>query len=253
LGCVPVINENDAIANDEIRFGDNDHISALVSHLMRADVLVLLTDTEGLFTRDPRVDPSATLVREVFEGDPLLSVSAGGSGSNRGSGGMSSKLSEARIASWSGIRTVIARSRFDDVLARVVLQVEKAQETGGHITGESVGTTFHGSTRRLSSRQLWVAFASEVRGRVTVDEGAREALLRRTVSLLPSGVVGVEGEFESGDTVEIVDAAGTVIARGSSLMDGDQARDAAGRRSTELGEGVPNVVVHRDSLVIFID
>jgi glutamate 5-kinase len=166
---------------------------------------------------------------------------------------MSSKLSAARIASWSGIRTVIARSRFDDVLARVVLQVETAQATGGHITGESVGTTFHGSARRLSSRQLWVAFASEVRGRVTVDEGAREALLRRTVSLLPSGVVGVEGEFDSGDTVEIVDAAGTVIARGSSLMDGEQARDAAGRRSTELGEGVPNVVVHRDSLVIFID
>jgi glutamate 5-kinase len=253
LGCVPVINENDAIANDEIRFGDNDHISALVSHLMRADVLVLLTDTEGLFTRDPRVDPSATLVKEVFEGDPLLSVSAGGSGSNRGSGGMNSKLSAARIASWSGIRTVIARSRVDDVLAQVVLQVEKSQGTAGRITGESVGTTFHGSTRRLSSRQLWVAFASEVRGRVTVDEGAREALLRRTVSLLPSGVVGVEGEFESGDTVEIVDAAGTVIARGSSLMDGDQARDAAGRRSTELGEGVPNVVVHRDSLVVFID
>jgi len=253
LGCVPVINENDAIANDEIRFGDNDHISALVSHLMRADVLVLLTDTEGLFTRDPRVDPAATLVKEVFEGDPLLSVSAGGSGSNRGSGGMSSKLSAARIASWSGIRTVIARSRVDDVLARVVVQVATAQGVDGRITGESVGTTFHGSTRRLSSRQLWVAFASEVRGRVMIDEGAREALLRRTVSLLPSGVVGVEGDFESGDTVEIVDAAGIVIARGSSLMDGNQAREAAGRRSSELGDGVPNVVVHRDSLVVFID
>lgn len=253
LGCVPVINENDAIANDEIRFGDNDHISALVSHLMRADVLVLLTDTDGLFTRDPRVDPAATLVKEVFEGDPLLSVSAGGSGSNRGSGGMSSKLSAARIASWSGIRTVIARSRVDNVLARVVVQVETAQGVDGRITGESVGTTFHGSTRRLSSRQLWVAFASEVRGRVMIDEGAREALLRRTVSLLPSGVVGVEGDFESGDTVEIVDATGTVIARGSSLMDGNQAREAAGRRSSELGDGVPNVVVHRDSLVVFID
>lgn len=253
LGCIPIINENDAVANDEIRFGDNDHISALVSHLMKAEVLILLTDTEGLFTKDPRVDPSATLVKEVFEGDPLLSVSAGGSGSNRGSGGMSSKLSAARIASWSGIRTVIARSRVDNVLARVVLQVQTANEAGGHITGDSVGTTFHGSARRLSSRQLWVAFASELRGRVRVDDGAREALLRRTVSLLPSGVVGVEGDFESGDTVEIVDASGSVIARGSSMMDGDQARHAAGRRSTELGEGVPNVVVHRDSLVIFID
>jgi glutamate 5-kinase len=220
---------------------------------MRAEVLVLLTDTDGLFTRDPRVDPSASLVTEVFEGDPLLSVSAGGSGSNRGSGGMSSKLSAARIASWSGVRTVIARSRVDDVLARVVRQVEGAGREGGRLTGESVGTTFHGSSRRLSSRQLWVAFASEVRGRVMVDDGARNALLRKTVSLLPSGVVEVDGDFESGETVEIVDVSGSVIARGSSQMDGNQAREAAGRRTSELGEGVPNVVVHRDSLVFLID
>lgn len=249
LGCIPVINENDAIANDEIRFGDNDHMAALVSHLMKADLLVLLTDTEGLFTRDPRADPSAELVREVLEGDPLLSVSAGGSGTNRGSGGMGSKLSAARIASWSGVRTVIARSSVDDVLERVRRQVETIEMPQGRITGESVGTTFHGSSRRLSARQLWVAFASEVRGRIKVDDGARAALARGTVSLLPAGVTEVEGEFDGGDTVEIIDLEGRVVARGSVSMDAAQARLAAGRRSSDLAEGTPSVLVHRDSLV----
>lgn len=251
LKCVPVVNENDAIANDEIRFGDNDHMAALVSHLLKAELLVLLTDTDGLFTRDPRVDPAAELVKEVFEGDPLLSVSAGGSGTNRGSGGMGSKLSAARIASWSGVRTVIASSQVDDVLAKVVRQVEAAEAADGHIVGDSVGTTFHGSARRLSARQLWVAFASEVRGRITVDKGARSALTRGTVSLLPAGVVEVDGQFEAGDTVEIVDDAGSVIGRGSSMMDAAQARTSAGRRSSDLNEGVPSILVHRDSLVLF--
>ena len=250
LGCVPVINENDAIANDEIRFGDNDHMAALVSHLMKADLLVLLTDTEGLFTRDPRVDPSAELVREVLEGDPLLSVSAGGSGTNRGSGGMGSKLSAARIASWSGVRTVIARSNVDDVLEKVRRQIETIEASRGRMIGESVGTTFHGSSRRLSARQLWVAFASEVRGRIKVDDGARTALARGTVSLLPAGVTEVEGDFDGGDTVEIIDVEGRVVARGSVSMDSAQARLAAGRRSSDLAEGTPSVLVHRDSLVL---
>lgn len=251
LGCVPVVNENDAIANDEIRFGDNDHMAALVSHLVKAELLVLLTDTEGLYTRDPRLDPGAELVREVFEGDPLLSVSAGGSGTNRGSGGMSSKLSAARIASWSGVRTVIARADVDAVLERVVRQVRDVDEETGRIVGETIGTTFHGSSRRLSARELWVAFASEVRGRIVVDDGAKSALIDRNVSLLPAGIVVVEGSFEAGDTVEIVDTLGSVIARGSTTMDSNQAREAAGRRTSELGEGTPNVVVHRDSLVLF--
>lgn len=252
LGCVPIVNENDALANDEIRFGDNDHMAALVSHLMKAELLVLLTDTDGLYTRDPRVDHSAELVTEVFEGDPLLSVSAGGSGTNRGSGGMSSKLSAARIASWSGVRTVIARASVEDVLERVVHQVATVDRTSGHLVGESVGTTFHGSSRQLSSRQLWVAFASEVRGRVAVDDGARAALVRGTGSLLPAGVMNVEGDFEAGDTLEIIDAAGSVIARGSSMMDSDQARRAVGRRSSDLEEDIPHIVIHRDSLVMFV-
>ena len=242
LGCVPVVNENDAIANDEIRFGDNDHISALLSHLLRADLLILLTDTEGLYTNDPRTDATATLISDVHERDPLMSVSAGATGSNRGSGGMASKLSAARIASWSGIRAVIAKATIPDVLVRV---------TAAAVDGTSgVGTTFHGSDRALSSRQLWVAFASEVRGSVAVDDGAARALLRGTVSLLPAGVVGIDGVFEVGDTVDIVDPDRKVIARGIAQMSADLARRSMGRRSSDLDEAAPSVVVHRDDLVL---
>lgn len=242
LGCVPVVNENDAIANDQIRFGDNDHIAALLSHLLKADLLILLTDTDGLYTADPRRDPSARLVSEVLAGDPLLSVAAGASGTNRGSGGMGSKLSAARIASWSGIRAVIARARTESVLPRVVDDAMRSQAT--------VGTTFHGADRHLSARQLWVAFASEVSGRIRVDDGARDALRRGTVSLLPAGVQRADGDFEVGDTVEILDAADEVIARGSSSMSRSQVDRTAGLRTHQLDEGVPTIVVHRDSLVI---
>jgi len=242
LGCVPVVNENDAIANDEIRFGDNDHIAALLSHLLKADLLVLLTDTDGLYTTDPRRNPSAELIREVFVSDPLLSVSAGSSGTNRGSGGMNSKLSAARIASWSGIRTVIAQAQTPSVLARVVDDVQSSSAT--------IGTTFHGADRHLSARQLWVAFASEVNGRIWVDDGARDALRRGTVSLLPAGVRTVDGEFEPGDTVEILDASNHVVARGLTSMSRSQVDRTAGRQSRQLDEGTPTIVVHRDSLVL---
>jgi glutamate 5-kinase len=242
LGCVPVVNENDAIANDEIRFGDNDHISALLSHLLRADLLILLTDTDGLYTSDPRTDPTATLIADVHERDPLMSVTAGATGSNRGSGGMASKLSAARIASWSGIRAVIAKATIEDVLIRV---------TESASTGDSgVGTTFHGSDRALSARQLWVAFASEVRGSVRIDDGAAKALMKGTVSLLPAGVVDVTGDFDAGDTIDIVGSDRRVIARGIAQMSAPQTRHAKGRRSTELDDTLPTVVVHRDDLVL---
>ena len=242
LGCIPVVNENDAIANDEIRFGDNDHIAALLSHLLKADILILLTDTDGLYTADPRSDAQATLITDVFEGDPLMSVDAGSSSSNRGSGGMASKLSAARIASWSGVRAVIAQAQIESVLNKIV---------AGSIAGTStIGTTFHGSDRHLSSRQLWVAFASEVRGRVVVDAGAALALRRQAVSLLPAGVVSAAGDFEVGDTVEVIDPDGGIIARGSSLMSMQQVQVSAGRRTADLDEHFPQLVIHRDGLVI---
>jgi glutamate 5-kinase len=246
LGCVPVVNENDAIANDEIRFGDNDHISALLSHLLKADVLILLTDIEGLYTSDPRTDASASLITDVYEGDPLMSVDAGASGSNRGSGGMASKLSAARIASWSGVRAVIARADIAGVLYDIVNDIVN----GALAQTSSIGTTFHGSDRNLSARQLWVAFASEVSGRVHIDAGASQILVRGTVSLLPAGVTRVDSEFDAGDTIEIISSDGVAIARGSASMSSAQVVQSLGRRSSELEDGFPQVVVHRDALVL---
>jgi len=246
LGCVPVVNENDAIANDEIRFGDNDHISALLSHLLKADVLILLTDIEGLYTSDPRADASASLITDVYEGDPLMSVDAGASGSNRGSGGMASKLSAARIASWSGVRAVIARADIAGVLYDIVNDIVN----GALAQTSSIGTTFHGSDRNLSARQLWVAFASEVSGRVHIDAGASQILVRGTVSLLPAGVTQVDSEFDAGDTIEIISSDGVAIARGSASMSSAQVVQSLGRRSSELEDGFPQVVVHRDALVL---
>jgi glutamate 5-kinase len=182
------------------------------------------------------------LITDVYEGDPLMSVDAGVSGSNRGSGGMASKLSAARIASWSGVRAVIARADIADVLNGIV--------TGAVAQISPIGTTFHGSDRNLSARQLWVAFASEVNGRVHIDAGASQVLVRGTVSLLPAGVVRVEGDFDSGETIEIVSNDGTLLARGSTSMSSAQVTQSAGRRSSDLDDGFPQVVVHRDALVL---
>jgi glutamate 5-kinase len=237
LGCVPIINENDAIASDEIRYGDNDRIAALVAHNVSADLVVLLTDTPGLYTADPRIDPSAELLTEVAADDPLLAVSAGASGSNRGSGGMASKLAAARMASWSGVRAIIAAAARPNVLVDAV-------------AGVHVGTTFQPSERRLAARKLWIAFASQVMGSVVIDDGARRAILERGTSLLPAGVVSVTGEFYGGDVVEVRDQQGEPLARGMVLSDADVLRQAMGRRTHDLPSGTPHEVIHRDDLVV---
>lgn len=227
LGCVPIVNENDAIANDELRYGDNDRIAALIANGVGADVLVLLTDTDGVFTADPRTDSTATLVPFVRADDPLLSISADTNGSNRGSGGMASKLTAARMASWSGIRSVIARASRRGVLS-------------GAVSDELVGTTFAPHDRTLSARKLWIAFAAEVSGTIAVDSGARRALTDRPNSLLPAGVVGVRGTFEPGQVVAISDGE-TTFARGMVAMSSAVVTQAVG----ESGVGH---VVHRDDL-----
>jgi glutamate 5-kinase len=237
LGCVPIINENDAIASDEIRFSDNDRIAALVAHSVGADVLVLLTDIAGLYTANPMLDTAAELIAEVGADDPLLAVDAGSSGTNRGSGGMASKLAAARIASSSGVQTVIAAASRPDVLVDAV-----AGRSG-------VGTRFVPRRRELSARKLWIAYAAQAAGSIVVDDGAARALLTRNVSLLHAGVTGVHGTFDVGDTVDIVSPDGAVIARGMVAVPADVARLSAGRRSAELGEGVSPEVVHRDDLV----
>jgi glutamate 5-kinase len=237
LGVVPVVNENDTVADDEIRYGDNDRLAALVSHLVSADVLVLLTDTAGLFTHDPRLDGEASLIEEILEVDAALEAVAGGAGTERGSGGMASKLAAAKIAAWSGVRVVIASARAEHVLADA-------------IAGRPVGTAIRARTTRLPSRKLWIAFGRGAAGRVVVDDGARDALVSAGRSLLPAGVRGVEGSFEPDDAVEIVDEHGVAFAKGLVRYSSTLLEHVAGRRTADLGEGRPHEVVHRDDLVV---
>ncbi len=237
LGVVPVVNENDTVADDEIRFGDNDRIAALVANQIGADVLVLLTDTAGLFTADPRLDASASLIEEIAAVDKALDAMVGGAGSVRGSGGMATKLSAARIASWSGVRAVIAAADAPGVIA-------------GAIAGRPVGTVVQPHAERLPGRKLWIAFAIGASGRVEVDEGARHALLTHGSSLLAAGVRGVQGDFPADCAVEVVDEAGRVFAKGLVRADSGVLRVAAGKRTSDLPDGVPNEVIHRDDLVV---
>lgn len=238
LGVVPVVNENDAVADDEIRYGDNDHLAALVAHLIYADLLVLLTDTSGLHSADPRLDADASLIEEIVEFDHELERMAGGRGTVRGSGGMATKIRAAKMASWSGIRTVIAAADRPGVLAAAV-----DAEPG-------VGTVVRPRDRRLGARKLWIAFAKPYQGVLQVDDGARQALVERGTSLLPVGVAAVTGEFDAGDAVEIADAAGRVFAKGLVRIGAKELRLAAGRRTADLPEGAAREVVHRDDLVV---
>jgi glutamate 5-kinase len=237
LGCIPIINENDALASHELRYGDNDRIAALVAHNVNADLLVLLTDTPGLFTADPRTDETAELIHEVLADDPLLSVAAGTSGSARGSGGMASKLSAAKMASWSGTRAVIASADEPNILVAAA-------------AGELVGTTFQPGVRRIAARKLWIGFASQVDGVISVDDGARRALVERGTSLLPAGVTGVVGSFDDGDVVEVRDSSNAVVARGMVLSDAATLRGIIGKRTSDLPSHVAHEVIHRDDLVL---
>lgn len=238
LGVVPVVNENDVTSDDEIRFGDNDRLAALVAHLVAADLLVLLTDTPGLFTADPRVDAEASLIEEVTDVGHELEVAAGGAGSDVGSGGMAAKLGAARIAAWSGVRTVIA-----DAARPGVLEAALSGEPG-------VGTVFQPRRRRLPARKLWIAFALAPAGRLVVDDGASRALRERDASLLMAGISAVEGRFDPDDPVEIAGSGGVVFAKGLVRHSSDQIRAWAGRRTSELPADSAGEVVHRDDLVV---
>jgi glutamate 5-kinase len=238
LRVVPVVNENDTLADDEIRFGDNDRLAALVAHLVSAELLLLLTDQAGLYTADPRRDPDARLIEVVPDLEAELDHIVGGAGTERGSGGMSSKLTAARIAAWSGVRAVIAAAARPGALAAA-------------IAGEPVGTTVLPRARRLASRKLWIAFAQPPRGRIVVDAGARTALVEGGRSLLAAGVREVAGDFEVEDPVEIAEAtSGRPFARGLARYDATRLRLVAGRRTADLPDGVPHEVVHRDDLVV---
>jgi glutamate 5-kinase len=238
LGVVPVVNENDAVADEEIRFGDNDRLAALVAHLVRADLLVLLTDTAGLLTEDPSRASGGSLIEEVVEIDHELERIAGGSGTAVGSGGMGSKLAAAKMAVWSGVEAVIADAARHSVLEAVI----------GSAPG--VGTRFRPQERRLPARKLWIAFAIGASGTVEVDAGARQALVERGRSLLPAGVLAARGAFTVDDAVEIAGPDGDVFAKGLVRQDASAVAQWAGRRSEELPEDLSREVVHRDDLVV---
>ncbi len=237
LGVVPIVNENDTVADDEIRYGDNDRLAALVSHLAGADVLVLLTDTDGLYTADPRLDAGASLIEEIVEVDDALEAVAGGAGSERGSGGMASKLAAAKIAAWSGVRVVIAAAGAPGVVRDAV-------------AGRTVGTSVRARDERLPSRKLWIAFGLGASGRIVVDAGARGALMGDGRSLLAAGVREVEGSFDVDDAVEVVTDDGVAFAKGLVRYTAADLRTVAGRQTSELPEGAPHEVIHRDDLVV---
>jgi len=241
LGVVPVINENDTVVTDEIKFGDNDTLAALTANLVEAEALVILTDQAGLYSADPRHDSGATLLTEVRAGDPHLELIAGGTASQIARGGMITKVLAAKRAARSGAHTVIASGREKDVLVRLA-------------NGERLGTQFLASTEVLTARKQWLADHLQVKGWVRIDEGAVQALTAERKSLLPIGVIEVHGEFARGDVITCVAADRREIARGLANYSSDQARRIARRPSAEiesvLGFVEERELIHRDNLVV---
>jgi len=238
LGVVPVINENDSVGTQEIRFGDNDRIAALVSHLVNADALVLITDVDALYDRNPRL-PDAQKISDVSDLHAISDSAISGVGaSGIGSGGMLTKVEAARIATGAGIGTVLTS----------LVHLTQA------LAGEDVGTYFQPAESKKSSRLLWLQHAATPHGRLLVDAGAMVALRERGVSLLPAGVIAVEGEFSSGDTVEILGPSREVIARGLVAFDSEEVPRMLGRSTKELakdyGPEFERELVHRDDMVL---
>ena len=241
LGVVPIINENDTVVTDEIKFGDNDTLGALVANLIEADALVILTDQKGLYSADPRKDKSARLIEEAQAGDTSLEAMAGGAGSSIGRGGMLTKVIAAKRAARSGAHTVIAWGREDNVLTRLA-------------HGEAIGTQLTAPTARLTARRQWMIDHLHTAGQLVLDAGAANKLLKEGKSLLPIGVTGVRGEFGRGALVGCVDEAGNEIARGLVNYTSGEVKRIMRHASSEI-EGILGYVeapelVHRDNLVL---
>ena len=237
LGVVPIVNENDTVATDEIRFGDNDRLAALVAHLVHADLLVLLSDVDGLYDGPP-TKAGSVLIPEVASPADLDGVSVGGTGSGVGLGGMVTKVEAARIATAAGIPVVVT----------------SAAQAAPALRGDVVGTLFHPTGQRTGTRLLWLAHATSPHGRLVLDQGAVDAVVKRRLSLLPAGITAVEGAFVAGDPVNIVDEAGRVIARGLVNFDSSELPGLLGRSTRELarelGPAYEREVVHRDDMVL---
>ena len=241
LGVVPVINENDTVVNDEIKFGDNDTLGALVANLVDADAYVILTDQKGLYTADPRRNPDAQFVHEAQAGNPQLEAMAGGAGSSVGTGGMLTKILAAKRAAGSGTSTVIAWGREPDALLRLT-------------QGESIGTLLVAPTHKNQARKQWIRDHLQMRGSVTIDAGAVLKLREEGKSLLPVGMVAVDGDFSRGDVIAVRDAEGKEVARGLANYSSAEARLLCKHASSEVEQllgycGEPEMV-HRDNMVV---
>lgn len=231
---VPIVNENDTVTVDELRLGDNDQLAALVCHLIEAQLLVILTDTEGLFSADPRINETGELLSAVQHNDAILDrLFLETSKGEFGSGGATTKIAAARMAAWSGIPTVIAQ-------ASDALVVQRA------LAGEEVGTWIAPRESGLSARKLWIAFGLPARGEVEIDAGAATAVRAQGRSLLSVGIVGVEGDFAVGDAVRVVGPASAMIGKGITRIDSRAMSESVGRHSSEVG----GEAIHRDDLVI---
>ncbi len=241
LGVVPIVNENDTVVTDEIRVGDNDTLGALVTNLIEANALVILTDTPGLYEADPRKNPNAKLIKIGQAGDPKLEAMAGGSGSAFGTGGMLTKVLAARRAANSGGYTIIASGREPDVLLRLT-------------NGEAIGTELQAVLPQRSARQRWLVNHLRLRGRITLDNGAVKAITKSHKSLLPIGVIAVEGEFDRGDVVACVDEHGVECARGlinySSSDTAKILRQSSDKIAAILGHITDTEIIHRDNMVV---
>ncbi len=241
LGVLPVINENDTVVNDEIKFGDNDTLGALVANLVEADALIILTDQKGLYTADPRKDPAAQFVTDARAGDPALEEMADGAGSSLGRGGMITKILAAKRAAGSGASTVIAWGREPDALLRLM-------------QGEAIGTLLVAQTQKKQARKQWIADHLQLRGAITVDAGAVVKLQREGKSLLPIGMTSVEGDFSRGDVIAVRDPQGLEIGRGLANYASSEARLICRKPSGEieslLGYCAEPEMLHRDNLIL---
>ena len=241
LGVVPVINENDTVVNDEIKFGDNDTLGALVANLVEADALIILTDQKGLYTADPRKNPAAQFIHEAKAGDAALEAMAGGAGSSIGRGGMITKILAAKRAAGSGASTVIAWGREPQALIRLT-------------QGEAIGTLLVAQTQKMQARKQWMADHLQLRGAVTVDPGAASMVQGGGKSLLPIGMTGVQGDFSRGDVIAVKDASGAEIARGLANYSSSEARLICRKVSSEfeklLGYTGEAEMVHRTNLIL---
>lgn len=242
LGVIPIVNENDAVAIDELKIGDNDTLSATVAGIVEADALIILSDIEGVYTANPQTHPAATLISEIGDITPEIEKLAGGPGSKQGTGGMHTKIQAGKIAVNSGVVMVIASGSRDGVVREV-------------LSGAAVGTVFAPKVSRLQIRKRWLAFGARIRGAVTVDEGCEQAILKGA-SLLAAGIKAVEGEFAQGNTVRILTATGREIARGIANYSAGETRRIMGVHTNEiadvLGSKPYDEIIHRDNMVVLV-